>query len=245
MKKLLIGVAATAGLLAPGVASAETNAVIGARYISGDVESFDFDAYGLSGAFNHDFSNGWEVQMDGFSGRTDISGCCISTGYAAVHVGTRSENHSFGAFVGTQQLIIYSGVAVGIEGQMHFSNVTLNGSVGMADFGDLDTELTAATIDGTYFVTPNFGISAVVSHADIDDFDATGWGLGGEFRFSGPASIAINYRQTDFDSAELDTWTIGLNFDLGTGSLQERAQSGPSWHGARALSESLGSVPSL
>ena len=84
LKKLLAGAAATAALMAPGLAAADNNAVVGFTYNSQEIESTDWDRYGVNGGFSHDFSNGTLLQFDGAAERVDISGCCISTGYAAL-----------------------------------------------------------------------------------------------------------------------------------------------------------------
>ncbi|MBL8536387.1 MAG: hypothetical protein JNM59_03165 [Hyphomonadaceae bacterium] len=242
MRKILMGVAAAAAL-APAVASAETNATIGIQYsnLGVDGSSYDFDTYGFNGAFNHDFDNGWQVQMDGAANRVDAGGCCISQNYAAAHYGMRSDTHSVAGYVGLQDFYLYSGLAFGVEGQLHLSNTTLGGSVSHVTFGDIDLDATVAHVDGAYFITPDFSLTGSVSYGDFDGSDGTMWGIGGEYRFAGsPTSVSLGYRQGDMDSFEVDAWTIGLNFDLGTGSLQERTQSGPSWSGAKTLNDAFG-----
>lgn len=247
MKKLVLGAAAAAALLAPAVASAETNAVVGIDYTHFDFDGFDANAYGLNGAFNHEFSNGWQIQMDGAADRLDADGCCISANYAAAHYGVRTDQYSFAGFVGLQGVSILSGIDVGIEGQMHFGSASIGGSLGYVDFGDFDVSATNANVDGVYYFTPNFSVNAGAAYTNLDGFggstDYWTWNLGGEYRFdNSPFSVSLGYRQSDFDGADVNAWTIGLTLDLGTGSLQDRRVHGPSWGGARSLYDDLGAI---
>lgn len=240
MKKLMLGAAMAAAIAAPAVANAETNAVVGLQYSNSDYGSgIDFDAYGVNGAFNHDFGS-WTFQADAATNRIDFGGCCIAQSYAAAHATLGDESLKYGAFVTLQDLFIYSGLGVGVEGQWNLSNVTFNGSIGYVDFGDLDSTGTNIAVDGSYFFTPNFSVGASLSYLDFESLDGTTWGVGGEYRFANsPASVTLGYHSADYDYADVDTWTIGLNFDLGTGSLQERAHAGPSLNGAATLNNTF------
>ena len=248
MKKLVLGAAAAAALLAPAVASAETNAVVGIDFNRVDFEGLgDANVYGVNGAFNHDFASGWQIQMDGAADRFDGGGCCVNQNYAAVHYGMRTDQYSFAGFVGLQSFSIFSGVDVGVEGQMHFANASLGGSVAYIDFGDIDINATHVNLDGEYYFTPNFSVNAGAAYTNLDGFggntDYWTWNLGGEYRFdNSPFSVTLGYRQSDFDGGNVDAWTIGLTLDLGTGSLQDRRVHGPSWGGARSIYDDAGSL---
>ena len=246
MKKLLMGAAAAAAIAAPGIASADTNAVVGVQYNNVDYGSgsSDADIYGLNGGFSHDLMSG-VLQVDGASSRVDVSGCCINLGYAAVHYGMRNDSYSFAGNIGTQNFFGFSGLAVGLEGQWFLSNVTFDGSLSYADFSDVDFEATHVQIDGTYFATPNLGFQGILGYTDTDSsgVDWTTYGVGMEWRFdNSPTSLTLGYRNADADGFDSDVWSIGLNFDLGTGSVQERMNSGPGWNGASAFSASLASI---
>jgi opacity protein-like surface antigen len=246
MKKLLIGAAAAAALLAPAVANAETNAVIGVNVGNTDFDGEDFDHYGLTGAFSHDFSNGWYVQMDGEHGRADLMGTDISTGYGAVHGGVRNDTYAFGGFVSFDEFFIASGTGYGIEGQYYLNNFVIGGSLGQVEFDGIgDFSATNLQLDAAYFITPNFAVNALLGTTDLEDADeeVTTWGAGAEYRFHGPLSISANWRNDEVDDFESDTWTIGLTFDLGTGSLHERQTQGPSLQGARNLNDALEGLP--
>lgn len=248
MKKFLLGALAAAAVAAPGVAAADTNAVVGLHYGNSDYGPGDFDSYGLNGAFSHDFSGGTFLQMDADLGRID-AGSDVASSYGALHYGVRNDSYAFGGFVGLEDFFGLSGTSVGLEGQWYASNLVLNGSVGYLDLDDANLDFTNVQIDGGYFFTPNLQLTGLIAHTEADyssgDTDWTTYGIGGEYRFSGsPFSVALNYRTADTDGDDVDSWMIGFNFDLGTGSLQERATHGPSLNGASALhANSTGLLP--
>lgn len=246
MKKFLVGAVATAALLVPAVASADTNAVVGLDYSNTDFGPGDFDEYGLNAAFSHDMSNGWLFQFDGERGRlSGDGGPDLDTGYATAHFGVRNENHALAGFVGFDDFFGISGTAYGVEGQLYLNNFVLGGTLGHVDYGDADLGANQLQVDGSYFFSPNLAINALVAQTEgTDDFDGdiTSYGVGGEYRFNGPVSIAANWRTDDFDGGDTDRWTIGVNFDFGAGSLHERATTGPSLAGGRNLNDSLGAL---
>lgn len=247
MNKLLIGAVATAALLTPAVASADTNAVVGVQAGNTDYGPGDFDSYGLNGGFSHDFSNGWTFQFDGDHSRLTGDGDPdLSAGYGAAHFAMRNDSYAFGGFVSMDEFFSLSGTGFGIEGQYYAGNFVVGGSAGIVDFGDVDIGATSIQLDGAYFFTPNLSINALVASTegndDLDD-EWTSWGVGGEYRLdASPFSIAANWRTDEFDGYDADTWTIGVNFDFGTGSLHERATHGPSLQGARNLADAFSYV---
>lgn len=247
MKKLLLGAAAAVAIAAPGIASADTNAVLGLGYANTEFDGGgDMDSWGLSGAFSHDMSSGGVLQMDGKWNRFDFGSGSPDFGssYGAVHYGMRNDSHAIAGFVGLADYFALSGTGVGIEGQMFLGAINLNGSLGYASFDDF-FDGTHAQVDAAYFVTPNFALTGLVGMSEVDydgggDADWTTLGVGGEYRFDGsPFSITGGYRNTDFDGGEADTWMIGFNFDLGTGSVQDRTRSGPGFNGAESMFNAL------
>jgi len=246
MKKFLVGAVATAALLTPAVAAADTNAVFGVHYGTADVDDIDVDAYGFNGGFSHDLDSATFFQFDGDYSRLDIEGdCCFASSYGAAHYGMRNDQYALAGFVSLNDFFAYSGFGYGIEGAFYMPNVVINGSLAGMDFDDLDLSGYNAAIDGSFFVTPNFAINGLISYTEADDAldaDWTTYGLSGEYRFHGPMSVELGWRNTDFDGGDVDAWTIGLNFDLGTGSLRDRASSGPSMVGGANLHEALGAL---
>lgn len=249
MRKVALGVAAIALMAAPGLAHADTNAVVGVDYnnVNFPGSSSDADVYGLSGAFNHGFNGDWNFQMDGSVDRVSEDGCCLNISYAGAHIGVRNQDYSFAGFVDLQSFSAFSGVGVGVEGQMFFPQAMLEGSVSYNDWGDIDLNATNAQVDGSWFITPNFSANARVAYTDGNEggFNSNYWtyGLGGEYRFdNSPVSVNLGYRQAEDSGSHVDTWSIGMVVDLGTGSVQDRIRSGPSWNGARSAFEDFGEV---
>lgn len=243
MKKILVGAVAAAALLTPAIASADTNAVVGIQLGNTDYGTADYDNYGLTGAFSHDMNNGWVFQMDGEHGRTDFGTADIASSYGAVHYGVRNDRYALAGFVGLDEFFSLSGTQFGAEGQMYFGNFVAGASAGISDFDEFS--VTSIQLDGAYYISPNLAINALIATTEGDDAIDEDWqtyGVGGEYRFSGPMSVALNWRTDEFDSDDTDTWTIGLNFDLGTGSLQERQTQGPSLQGARNLHGAVGGL---
>jgi hypothetical protein len=249
MKNILVGAVATAAILTPCIASADTNAVVGIQYANTEVEDFDLDSYGFNGGLSHDFSNGTFFQFDGEYGRLDVEGCCLAQSSGAIHYGVRNEGHALAGFVSLTDFFSYSGLGFGVEGAMYWDSFVLNGSIGQIDFDDADFSATNFAVDGSYFFTPNLALNASLAQTEgDDDLDGswTSYGIGGEWRLSNnPVSFTLGYTNTDFDDFDIDadTWRLGVNFDFGTGSLRERASNGPSMSGGRSLGRAIGSLP--
>ncbi len=245
MKKILLGAAAALAMAAPGVAMADT-AEVGAHI--GNVEpdaGSDADYWGLDGAYSHDFSSGWTLQMDGTHQSLDGGGSDVGTSYGAVNLGMRHAGHAVYGFVGLSDIFAVSFTNVGVGGQLYLGNATVNGSVGYAwsdTFGD--PEVLNGHIDGTWFFTDNLGLMAEASWAELDasgggSNDVETLGVGGIFRFTGsPVAINLNYRNVDTDTNELDVWQAGVVYHIGTGSARQRSQEGASWNGAANLHRS-------
>jgi len=247
MKKFLAGAAAAAAVLAPAMASAETTGVLGLQYTSSEIDDFDFDTLSLEGALAHDFSNGTFVQFDASSGSMDVGGADISTSYAAAHFGVRNENYAFAGFVSFDEFVSLSGIGVGVEGQYYLPNMVFTGTLANISFDDpIDENSTGASIDGTYFFTPNLSLTGALTFTDDKLYgdDVTVWGIGGEYRFaSNPVSIELGYRQADVFDEDATAWTIGLNIDLGAETLYDRATSGVSLNGAERLHDTVNIAP--
>ncbi len=249
MKKFLAGAAAAAAILAPAMASAETNAVVGLQIGNGEVGSFDWDEIGLEGAVSHDFSNGTFLQFDGASSRVDVGGGNISNGFAAVHYGVRNDNYALAGFVSFDEVVYFSALGIGVEGQYFLPNMVFNGAIANVSVDDpIDGDSWGASLDGSYFFTPNFSLTGAVTLTDDELFgeEVTTWGLGGEYRFNGsPFSVELGYRQADIFDEDLTHWTIGFNVDLGADTLYDRATSGPSLMGASRVHDAIGVTPIL
>lgn len=245
MRKLIIGAAAMLAVALPGVAAAQTTATLGVSYANYDVESDDVDMFGLDGAFAHDFSNGWTVQGEAAHDRIDFDGAEVGVSYGAVNFGMRNENHALYGFVGLSDFYVSSVATVGVGGQLHFEQASVNGSVAYADIGEafIDSgNLTNVHVDGTWFITDNFGITGEAAWTEVEvdssDTDWTTLGIGASYRFTDtPWTVYAGYQNRDFEGGDIDSFRIGVRFDIGSGSAREQARSGASWNGARSLYE--------
>jgi hypothetical protein len=256
MRKLLIGAAALLAVALPGVASALTAASVGASYGNYDPSgsSDDVDMYGIDGAFSHDFDNGWTLAFGGAHDRIDFDGADIGASHGAISVGMGNENHAIYGFVNMADLFASSGAGVGVGGQLHFDRATLNGSVAYLDIGEalLDSgSLTNVHVDGTWFITDNFGVTAEVAwtEGEFDGGDDTDWttlGLGVNYRFdASPWSVYANYQNREFDEGDIDSFRIGFAYAIGTGSAREEARSGLGWNGADSVYQEVRALSSV
>lgn len=238
MKKLLLGAAAALAIAAPGVAAADS-ADVGISYSNTDAGGgFDFDTWSLNGAYVHDLDGGLILQFDGSHDRLDTGGGTdLGVSYGAVNFGTRNDTYAFYGFVGFGDLFAVSSTNYGIGGQYYLSNMTFNASYGMSDWdGGLD--MSNLHVDGTYFFTDNFGVSAEAGKTDLDFDDYTTLGVGAVWRPAGTNfTFNAGYRNFDFDGGDADQWRLGFTYNIGSGSARENSQSGASLNGARTLFE--------
>jgi hypothetical protein len=236
---MFLGAAAALAVIAPGLASADTNAVVGLRYTNSDANGFDWDRYGGTIGVSRDLNNGSFLQFDGAYERLDFSFCCYANGYGAAHWGARSDSHSIAGFVTLQDWFGISGIGIGGEGTLELQNIWLDASVSFVDFSDIDADATSGQIGAGWNITENVELTALVSHTEFENGGSTDWttlGIGGEFRpDNSPVSFLLNYRNADFDGGDVDSWTFGVNFDLNTGTLRQRRTQGPGLTGARDL----------
>ena len=63
----------------------------------------------------------------------------------------------------------------------------------------------------------------------VDEDDAMLYGVGGEYQFAQlPISIGAGYSTVDFDGGDVDTWTVGVRWNFGGGTLRDRYLEGQS-----------------
>jgi hypothetical protein len=247
MKKLLIGAAATAALVAPGAASADVNGWIGASYESNEFDYGEFDSLSLGGALMHDMGNGWAVQADGRTSLQswDNSDGDYSHGYAAVHAVTTNGNWDFGGYVGILNYYGDGGKMIGAEARTAFGSLSMQGSLGYADIDQYyDYSALDFRISGSYFIAPNFSIDGGIGRTDFEteftDYEVLDLTLGATYQFANGAQLFGAYVNSDGErdpgsDYEGDTFRIGLRFNLNGSSLQDFANDGASWDGAAAF----------
>jgi hypothetical protein len=249
MKKLLVGAAAAAALIAPGVASADTQGAIDFNYETTDYDTgSDFDQWSLGGGFATDFSHGLRVQLDGRTTQQEWNGGGgdYSHGYAAAHVSGDLAGFNVGGFAGFLNYYGDGATLLGVEARRGFGNISLNGSIGHADFGDDNGyDGTSYRLGGSYFFMPNFAVSAGYGLTNIDDSfqdsDITEWNVGAAYQFSNNIELYGAYVDSENDRSisgdyEFEAFQVGMRLNFNGGTLQDNANGGL-WGAARDISE--------
>ncbi len=241
MRTLLLGAAAAAAMMTPGLANANTSGNLALSYENTDYDGgSDFDAYSLGGAVVHGMSNGMTVQLDGRTTLQDWSFSHDSHGYAAAHLSTDMAGWDVGGFAGALNWYGLGATMIGVEGRTSFGNISLDGSIGHTDFGDVSIDGTSYRAGGAYFFSPNLALTAGASFTDIDagaSTEVTELSLGGAYQFANNVELFGGYTNTDADAPvdyDADTWRFGVRFNLNGGSLQDNANDG-AWTSAEHI----------
>lgn len=247
MKTFLVGAAAAAALIAPGVASADTQGAIDFTFEQTDYDnSFsDFDTYALGGGFAADVSHGLRLQLDGRAVLQDFDGFSgdSSHGYAAAHLSGDLGGFNVGGFLGIVNYYGDAGTFLGAEARHAFGNFVADGSIGHADF-DSGYDGTSYRLGGSYFFMPNFSVSGGYGFTGIDsgqDHDITEWKFGAAYQFTNNIELYGAYIDSENDRSvsadyEFETFQIGMRLNFGGGTLQDNTNTGL-WNSARQISE--------
>jgi hypothetical protein len=248
MRTLLLGAAAAAAMIAPGMASANTSGSVGVLYEANDFDygSGEFQAFNLGGALVHNMSNGLTLQLDGRTTLQDWD-CCdsyYSHGYAATHLSSDMGGWDLGGVLGIVNYYGEGGILIGVEARTMLGNFALDGSVGHTDFADNGYDGTAFRAGGGFFFTPNLALTGGASFTDINsftDYEITELSIGGAYQFTNNVEVYGGYTNTDGErstgtSYEGDTFQIGLRLNINGGTLQENAADG-AWTSAEHISD--------
>ncbi|HYD88771.1 MAG TPA: hypothetical protein VEA80_14950 [Vitreimonas sp.] len=251
MKKLMLGAAAAVAIATPSAAFADTSGYIDAGYEATEYDGGgEFDALHLGGAIAHDLSSGWGVQADARAVNQEWDGSSSDDthGYAAVHAYTNTGSWDFAGYVGLINYYDDGGKMIGVETRTAFGNVSVNGSLGYADFenGANDYNALDLRVNGAYFFNPNFALTGGVGVTEWDAFfdsDALDLSLGAAYQLTNGIALTGEYVNTDGDGAfgdwEVDSFRLGVRFNINGGDLQNVTNNGASWSGASDLSESM------
>lgn len=246
MKKILVGAATAAALIAPGIASADTSGAIDFTYENTDYDSgSDFDAYSLGGAVATDISHGLRLQADGRTTMQDWSYDTYSHGYAAAHLSGDLAGFNVGGFAGILNYYGDGGSLLGVEARRAIGNFSVDGSIAFSDFRDNDYDGTHYNIGGSYFFMPNFAVNAGYSINEIDyfssDYELDAWSLGAAYQFANNIEVFgawtnTNYENNGVDYNETDSLQLGVRLNINGGSLQDNTNGGM-WNAAREVSD--------
>jgi hypothetical protein len=238
MRTLLLGAAAAAAMIAPGMASANTSGSIGFMAETNDFDygSGEFWGYNLGGAVMTNMSNGLNVQLDGRTTLQDWD-CCdtyYSHGYAALHVSGDMGGWDLGGLLGMVNYYGEGGILIGAEARTMFGNFSLDGSIANTDFADNDYSGTAYRAGGAFFISPNFAVTGGASFTDVEsglDYEITELSLGGAYQLANNVELFGGYTNTNGERSngteyEGDTFQFGVRLNLNGGTLQENAADG-------------------
>jgi hypothetical protein len=246
MRTLLLGAAAAAAMVAPGMASADTSGSIGFMFESSDFDYGEFVSYNLGGAVIHDMSSGVTVQLDGRTTLQDWDGfdSYYSHGYAAAHLSTDMGGWDLGGLLGMVNYYGEGGILVGAEARTMLGSFALDGSIGHTDFADNGYDGTAYRAGGAFFFSPNLALTGGASFTDISssvDYEITELSIGGAYQFASNVELFGGYTNTDGERSngteyEGDSFQIGVRLNFNGGTLQENAADGM-WTSAEHISD--------
>ncbi|MBS0385741.1 MAG: hypothetical protein JSS00_10390, partial [Proteobacteria bacterium] len=206
MKKVVFGALAIAAAATPA-AYAETSGVVDAGYANSDYNTHtSFNGYHLGGAFQTDAWSGWSMQVDGATILQDWRNSPNwSHSYAAVHADTNTGGWDFGGWVGLLNYYGDGGWQFGGETRTSFDNISLQGSVGYANFNSYnDFSAWDLNVSGAYFINPNFAITANASgtwfnQSSSSDYTATEYGVGATYGCGNGFEFYGGYLRSQFD----------------------------------------------
>jgi hypothetical protein len=246
MKKLglLAAVAAVATVAFPATASAG-GGYLGASYGNTDVGGSDADTLQVEGAFgHHEEGSPLGFQIDGSYGNTEgdaddadhysfaahgyFSGGTWRLGAGAVFAGVEDSTDDI------------EEMAYGVEGAFDFGAntvVTVSGTLGEVEVLTVDVDTWNLDASLNHYFSPNIRIGGNIGTGNLDgggggDADTFTAGVGAEFQpFSLPVSFNVGYNHFEVDDTfgdlEADTWSVGVRWNLGASSLQERDENVP------------------
>lgn len=247
MKKYLLGAAAALAVGAPS-AYADTSGHVDFSYQTANIDwgggsEDDIDYWDLGGAVVTPLHDGWNLELSANHSNYTWDGSDWDGAATAVslHAFYRNDSYGLGGYAGFGGIWGATAYMVGGEGQMYLPNATLTGAIQWANTSDYwDYSAWDMRVGGSYFFNDDFAVNGTISYTEFDDYDtnATGIGIGAEYRFAGSAfSINGSYLNESWDygssDADADVFRIGGSWDFGTGSLKERSQEGASFDSAR------------
>ncbi|MBS0385991.1 MAG: hypothetical protein JSS00_11640 [Proteobacteria bacterium] len=278
MKKLAVAaLLAALATLAPNIASAKVSGVLAIGYENTQFDNnnnrFEClycienseDGPNLTAAIAAPLlgdSGPWMIQADGrLQSETEDYGFGYhpheNVGHAAAHIAYRTDTFAVGAFYGIQNDHGSDVQQVGVEGQMYFSNVTLQAS---AAYGKHDSTCSGCRDDydawdvqgsATYYFNNSWSASVNVGYAQFNyticctasaNTDITTVGLSAEYRIPN-TNYSIRGAYTHGEASDTiqdyssNTYQVSFVIDLGSDSARDRDQHGASLQGAEAFDQ--------
>ena len=240
MKKTAL-LAATVALAAASPAMAD--GYLGARYTTSDVDVLGIggDAEGWQGEGELGFvGGGWGAQFGGAFGNIDLESDDTDYWTGNAHLYLDAGSWKIGGVIAATSLDDADSdeTVFGIEAMVDLGpNTNLWGSTtfGESDFlGGADVDTWNLDVGGNFYASPNVRFGANVGAGNLEgggtDVDTMSAGVNTEFQpWSAPLSITLAYNYYDID--DLDTsssgFSIGVRWNFGGGTLQERDSTTP------------------
>ncbi len=251
MKKILLGAMAAAAVAAP--AHADTSGHIDLSYQSSNVDysgggDDDIDGWRLGGSVITPLSDAWSIQFDAGHQTSTYDNSDYDNGYssATAHALYNGDGWRAGGFAGFGSVYGQTMYLLGGEGQWNTSNFSFDGALTYGATSDgYDYEVWDVRVGGDYFFTPDFALNGSLSSTQLEyccgDTDIFAVGIGAAYRFANsPFSIEGGYRHEEWEysgggDADANVFRLGVSFDFGSGSLQERVQQGASFNDSTTL----------
>lgn len=230
-----IASAAALALLVPAIATAGTPGFVDVNLAFLDSGSTELTGLGAGGSVVTPLAGNWLVQFDGKVIRLEGEGTATSTSGLSAHVFHDGGDWAVGALLDYQSLYGASLWTLGTEAQYTAGAFVLEADLGLVTsetFG-VNEDAWRMSAAATWFANPDLSVTGSINHLDPTDSstEITAYGLDAEYRFAGTAySVFGGYAYTDIGSGtEFDTWSIGLRYGFGDGTLQQRRNEGPRW----------------
>jgi hypothetical protein len=233
----------------------------GCYYYYNDVDHYDgpFISASVVGPLHGD-DGPWIVQGDARLQSANVEYNDYGSGYnyhgnvghAAVHVAYRTDTYAVGGFYALENYYGDDVQEIGVEGQMYFSNVTLQGSAAYGKHEDScggcqdDYNAWDAHARLTYYFNDSWSASGDLGYARWDytggDTELTSITLAGEYRIpNSNFSIRGGYTYGDASDTYNDYTTnmfqLAVVLDFGADGARDRDQHGASLMGADAFDQ--------
>jgi hypothetical protein len=229
--------AAALALLVPAIATAGTPGFVDVSLGVFEIDSEgDFTSFGAGGSVVTPLAGNWHVQFDGEVVRFESGGAAASTSGLSAHVFHDGGDWAVGAQLDYHNLVGTSIWTLGAEAQYTAGAFVLEAGLGIvsAESAGTNDDAWNGSAAATWFANPDLAFTGRINYLDQANnspSEITDYGLDAEYRFAGtPYSVIGSYAFTDTSTGiEADTWSIGLRYGFGDGTLQQRRNEGPRW----------------
>ena len=174
----------------------------------------------------------WTITLDAVVDKADSDAGNSTFGGGAVHLTrTFGPDIRLGGFVGAE------GVGDGdqswlggFEAQKYLSKATLTAQTAYGSVDELDMDIWTVGGEAAFYPMARLRVHVDAAYNGVqtadEDVDAWTYGAGAEYWLPNTAFTVVgDFDRLEWESVEIDTWTIGLRFNFG-GDLRERDRKG-------------------